>query len=65
MVAAAWAPYAQWRAARPEGWPTPPDMTKYRFLVEEFRVSLFAQRLGTRLPVSKKRLESAWAETAS
>jgi ATP-dependent helicase HrpA len=40
-------------------------MTKYRFLVEEFRVSLFAQRLGTRLPVSKKRLESAWAETAS
>lgn len=65
MVAAAWTPYAQWRETRPEGWPEPPALTRYRFLVEEFRVSLFAQRLGTRVPISRKRLEAAWAEAAS
>jgi ATP-dependent helicase HrpA len=60
MAQAAWRPYDEWRAARPAAWPEPPAMTHYRWLVEEFRVSLFAQRLGTRVPVSKKRLEAAW-----
>lgn len=32
----------------------------YRWMVEEFRVSLFAQMLGTSLPVSAKRLEKQW-----
>jgi ATP-dependent helicase HrpA len=32
----------------------------YRWLVEEFRVSLFAQELRTALPVSGKRLDAAW-----
>lgn len=38
-----------------------PQLTHYRFLVEEFRVSLFAQQLGTALPVSEKRLDEVWA----
>lgn len=32
----------------------------YRWLLEEFRVSLFAQKLGTRQPVSEKRLKQQW-----
>ncbi|MEM1153406.1 MAG: ATP-dependent RNA helicase HrpA, partial [Pseudomonadota bacterium] len=32
----------------------------YRWLLEEFRVSLFAQALGTRKPVSEKRLTERW-----
>jgi ATP-dependent helicase HrpA len=33
---------------------------EYRWMLEELRVSLFAQNLGTRKPVSKKRLEEQW-----
>jgi ATP-dependent helicase HrpA len=29
-------------------------------MLEEFRVSLFAQQLGTKLPVSAKRLDQQW-----
>jgi ATP-dependent helicase HrpA len=32
----------------------------YRWMLEEFRVSLFAQQMKTRLPVSSKRLEQHW-----
>jgi ATP-dependent helicase HrpA len=32
----------------------------YRWLMEEFRVSLFAQQLGTRSKVSVQRLQKAW-----
>ena len=62
MVRDAWRPYDEWRAARPADWPQPPAVVHYRWLTEEFRVSLFAQRLGTRVPVSKKRLDAAWAK---
>ncbi len=40
----------------------PPGDDPYRWLLEEFRVSLFAQQLKTRVPVSAKRLDDAWAE---
>jgi len=33
---------------------------EYRWLLEEFRVSLFAQQLGTRAKVSIQRLQKAW-----
>jgi ATP-dependent helicase HrpA len=33
---------------------------EYRWMLEEFRVSLFAQQMKTRLPVSSKRLEQQW-----
>lgn len=35
---------------------------RYRWLLEELRVSLFAQQLGTRVPVSVKRLDQCWQE---
>lgn len=34
----------------------------YRWMLEEFRVSLFAQNLGTKQAVSEKRLRQKWAE---
>jgi ATP-dependent helicase HrpA len=40
----------------------PPGAEEFRWLLEEFRVSLFAQALGTRTRVSARRLEEAWAE---
>jgi ATP-dependent helicase HrpA len=37
-----------------------PDLTAYRWLIEEYRISLFAQELGTAVPVSAKRLDKKW-----
>ncbi|WP_445940511.1 ATP-dependent RNA helicase HrpA [Pseudomonas sp.] len=37
-----------------------PQLVLYRWLLEEYRVSLFAQQLGTKLPVSDKRLNKQW-----
>ncbi|QTR48442.1 ATP-dependent RNA helicase HrpA [Thiothrix litoralis] len=34
--------------------------SEYRWMLEEFRVSLFAQELGTARPVSAKRLDELW-----
>ncbi len=49
-----------WRSRQPPNWPWPDAVVEYRWLLEELRVSLFAQALGTRRPVSAKRLEEAW-----
>jgi ATP-dependent helicase HrpA len=38
------------------------SLDDFRWMLEELRVSLFAQALGTRYPVSEKRLEKAWRE---
>jgi ATP-dependent helicase HrpA len=35
---------------------------RYRWMIEEFRVSLFAQQLGTPQKVSPQRLQQAWQE---
>jgi ATP-dependent helicase HrpA len=40
----------------------PPAEDEFRWLLEEFRVSLFAQQLKTRVPVSARRLNDAWSE---
>ncbi len=40
----------------------PCALQDYRWLIEELRVSLFAQELKTPFPVSIKRLEKTWAE---
>ncbi|MGH8509952.1 MAG: DUF3418 domain-containing protein, partial [Gammaproteobacteria bacterium] len=37
-----------------------PEFIRYRWLVEEYRVSLFAQDLGTSCPVSEARLNAQW-----
>jgi ATP-dependent helicase HrpA len=40
-------------------------LDEYRWLLEELRVSLFAQELRTPQPVSSKRLDKAWAQIES
>jgi ATP-dependent helicase HrpA len=42
-----------------------PDAQQYRWLLEELRVSLFAQELRTPQPVSVKRVGKAWEEIPS
>lgn len=39
-----------------------PELVEFGWWIEELRVSLFAQQLGTRMPVSVKRLERRWME---
>jgi ATP-dependent helicase HrpA len=57
----------QWRRyldrARQNGAHRPADsaLTAYRWMLEEFRVSIFAQELGTATPVSARRLDEQWA----
>ncbi|HSN20864.1 MAG TPA: ATP-dependent RNA helicase HrpA [Usitatibacter sp.] len=41
---------------------TNPKLEEFRWLIEELRVSLFAQELRTPLPVSAKRLQKFWDE---
>ena len=38
------------------------ELEEYRWLLEEFRVSLFAQVLGTAVKVSSQRLDRQWAK---
>lgn len=53
------APFEQ----RLAGWPGDDEATwRYRYLLEEYHVSLFAQVLKTARPVSPKRLEQAWRD---
>src|SRR5690606_282312 len=54
-----------WRRRHPPDWPWPDPIVDYRWLLEELRVSLFAQNLGTARPVSAKRLEDAWRRAVS
>ena len=39
------------------------QLEEYRWLIEELRISLFAQELKTAQPVSVKRLEKKWQES--
>lgn len=39
-----------------------PNLDYYRWMIEEFRVSLFAQEQGTAIPVSEVRLQKQWAK---
>ena len=42
-----------------------PELIQFRWMIEEFRVSQFAQKLGTSLTVSEKRLEKQLAKIRS
>ena len=39
-----------------------PQLELYRWWLEEYRVSLFAQQLGTKVPISDKRLNKQWSQ---
>ena len=51
---------APWQRAARGGRQDDPKMTEFRWLLEELRVSLFAQELRTPMPVSVKRLQKVW-----
>ena len=55
-VAAFWQPYRERMRSQA---PTP-AMGHFHWLLEEFRVSVFAQELGTSCPVSESRLTNVW-----
>jgi ATP-dependent helicase HrpA len=40
------------------------SLQEYRWLTEEFRISLFAQELRTAVPISARRLDGLWARVA-
>ncbi len=54
-VAAPWQ-----RTPRRSGADADPKLVEFRWLLEELRVSLFAQELRTPMPVSVKRLQKVW-----
>jgi len=57
---ACWAQYqARLRKHLQEG-KRDPQLQLYRWMLEEYRVSLFAQQLGTKMPVSDKRVSKQW-----
>jgi ATP-dependent helicase HrpA len=41
------------------------SLVEYRWMLEEYRVALFAQELGTAVPVSAKRLDKQWLLVAN
>jgi ATP-dependent helicase HrpA len=51
-----------WRQLAERKGVTDARLTEFRWLLEELRVSLFAQELRTPQPVSAKRLEKVWAQ---
>ena len=55
-------PHQQRWIAKREDFAELPEFVKYRWMLEEFRISVFAQKVGTAYPISAKRLESQWAK---
>ncbi len=51
----------RWQAANEKG-VIDPRLEEIRWMLEEFRVSLFAQELKTAVPVSAKRIRKRWRE---
>jgi len=58
-----WSRYAVKRDEQQRQSVRDPELVLYRWMLEEFRVSFFAQQLGTVLTVSVKRLERQWEKT--
>ena len=57
--------YRRTLAAQPPGQPVPAELADIRWMLEELRVSLFAQALGTPFPVSEQRITRALAQVSS
>jgi ATP-dependent helicase HrpA len=57
-----WRAYQVRAAINREGDILSPELEQFRWMVEELRVSLFAQELRTSVPVSAKRLREFWAK---
>jgi ATP-dependent helicase HrpA len=57
-----WSRYQQRLDGMQKQGKVPEKLKEFRWLIEELRVSLFAQELKTPFPVSVKRLEKIWTE---
>jgi len=60
QVEAWWTRYVERAEAERRAGAVSPALDAFRWLIEELRVSLFAQELRTSVPVSLKRVEKAW-----
>lgn len=58
-----WARYASKLEQQKRQGVRDPELELYRWMLEEFRVSFFAQQLGTAMTVSAKRLDKQWQST--
>ena len=61
-IAGYWEQYQTRLAKHAQEGKRDPELVLYRWMLEEYRVSLFAQQLGTKLPVSDKRLSKQWSQ---
>ena len=55
-----WQTYQRQQQAHTEKSLYDPELVKYRWMLEEYRISLFAQSVGTLEPISDKRLAKQW-----
>jgi len=62
QVTQLWEQYQHRREEHAERGMVDPELEEYRWMLEEFRVSLFAQPLGTSVKISPTRLERQWAK---
>jgi len=60
LVQPRWQAYVQRAAQHRELGIVDPELVYYRWMLEEFRISLFSQELGTAITVSEKRLDRQW-----
>jgi len=61
---AVWEPYAKRAEKHQREGVIDPALLTYRWMLEEYRVSLFAQELKTKVPVSPKRLRVFWEQVS-
>ena len=59
-LSAAWEQYQARAAKHAQEGKRDAELVLYRWMLEEYRVSLFAQQLGTKMAVSDKRLSKQW-----
>ncbi|MEM9346872.1 MAG: ATP-dependent RNA helicase HrpA [Planctomycetota bacterium] len=65
VIAEHWNRYATTASALREQGGVDPELEQYRWQIEELRVSLFAQELGTSEKVSPQRLDRQWDKVTS
>ena len=57
-----WVAYQKMRDQLHEQQRVIPDLEAFRWMLEEYRISLFAQTIKTRYPISYKRLDKFWGD---